>query len=180
MVTKDETALTRVGRGIRGLLAYLIDLLVIYLALSLVFGLFGGKFFLDYTIVRGVCFSCIEPLLGISIFFDIIQLVVLFLTHFGAVVVVLIFFSLYAFVCKHLLEKTLGERLMCIRFESFERDDHQPLESWFLRGSWIAVMIVIPFGFKAILLPITVIMLLIVYVFEIDWFHRSWAFFLGR
>ena len=181
MMTKTETALTRVSRRVRGLLAYLIDLLVIYLALSLVFSLFGGKFFLDYTIVRGVCFSCIDvPIFGYYFFLEFLVLLALIVDHFGVVLVVLVFFSLYALVRKSLLEKTLGEILMRIRFESFERYDYQPLGTWFLRGSWIAMMIVIPFGVKAILLPLTVIILLVVYVFEIDWFHRFWTFFWGR
>lgn len=154
MVTKAETVLTRVGRIVRGLLAYVIDLLVIYLILSFMFG--DSKEALDYTIVRGVCFSCIDEMFGILSF--VAQLVV--------ILFVLISFSLYEIVCKLLLKKTLGETLMCIRFASFEGDVYRPLFSWFLRASWTTVMIVIPFGYKVILFPLTVIALLYIYISE--------------
>lgn len=174
MVTKAENASTTVSRDVRGLLAYLIDLLVIYLALSLVVGPSGGKFFLDYTIVRGVCFSCI-PFLDSSYFpFFLLNIVTLVMLMWP-VLVMLVSFSLYALAREFLLDKTLGEKLMSIRFESLERDDHQPLVAWLLRASWIVVIIVIPFGFKVILLLLTVIP----YLIEIRWLRRFGALFRG-
>ena len=149
MVTEAETVLTTVSGVVRRLLAYLFDLSIIYLVLSLVFGLLEGRYWLDYTIVRGVCFSCREEMFG----------GIIFVLQFGVVLVGLVVFTLYVLACESAVEGTLGEKLMGISFSGLGGDGRQPITSWFCRTSWITVALVIPFGYKVILLLVTMVIL---------------------
>lgn len=167
MVTKAETSMTASSQD--RALAHLIDFLAVYLAVfaavhltvsylvRVVGPIFLPFFVLDllsngvldtltYTIVRGLCFSCRDYLVGESIFLSQLILTSVFL----------LFFSLNIFL-GWLLEDTLGGlggKLMRIKIEG---NGYQLLGTVFRRTSWIGAIIVIPLGYKILMLLVTIL-----------------------